>query len=317
MILVCGGLADRVAELVCSRLESLTLPYRFVDLGTYPQGFHVNWRWEGSGPVGYVGTGDWRLDLTKIRSVYARFLGPEGRMAFPALDPSHTLSMLHEHDTGLLALFEALPCPVVNRIAGGYSNNSKVYQALSVRQSGLLTPETLVTSDPQEARRFYEECGGQVIYKSLSGIRSIVRRVGPEHLARLNLLVHGPAQFQAYIPGDNIRVHTVGDRYFATRIRSSAVDYRYASKEGAETSMEPAVLPAAIADSCFRIARHHGLLVAGIDLEETPDGQYYCFEVNPSPGFLYYEQYTGQPISAAIAELLHRGDGTAGAEWQS
>jgi glutathione synthase/RimK-type ligase-like ATP-grasp enzyme len=223
--------------------------------------------------------------------------------------------MFHEYDTGLLALFEALPCPVVNRITGGYSNNSKVFQALSVRQAGLLTPPTLVTSDPAEARRFYEECDGQVIYKSLSGIRSIVRRIGPEQLARLNLLTNGPAQFQAYIPGDNIRVHTVGDRYFATRIQSGAVDYRYARKEGAETSMEPAVLPKPIVDSCFRLARHHDLLVAGIDLKETPDGQYYCFEVNPSPGFLYYEQNTGQPISAAIAELLHRGNGAAGSEY--
>jgi hypothetical protein len=29
-----------------------------------------------------------------------------------------------------------------------------------------------------------------------------------------------------------------------------------------------------------------------------------CFEVNPSPGFSYYEGHTGQPISAAIARYL-------------
>ena len=47
------------------------------------------------------------------------------------------------------------------------------------------------------------------------------------------------------------------------------------------------------------------LLFAGIDLKETPEGEFYCFEVNPCPGFLYYERHTGQPISTALAELLH------------
>jgi len=55
-----------------------------------------------------------------------------------------------------------------------------------------------------------------------------------EHLARLHLLRHSPAQFQAFIPGDNVRVHTVGDQLFATRIHSEAVDYRYAGQDVGE-----------------------------------------------------------------------------------
>ena len=43
--------------------------------------------------------------------------------------------------------------------------------------------------------------------------------------------------------------------------------------------------------------RTFDLLFAGIDLKQTPSGEFYCFEVNPSPGFLYYERHTGQPIS--------------------
>jgi glutathione synthase/RimK-type ligase-like ATP-grasp enzyme len=49
------------------------------------------------------------------------------------------------------------------------------------------------------------------------------------------------------------------------------------------------------------------LVLTGIDLKRTPEGAYYCFEANPSPGFLYYEQHSGQPISLALAELLRRG----------
>jgi glutathione synthase/RimK-type ligase-like ATP-grasp enzyme len=206
---------------------------------------------------------------------------------------------------------------VVNRLAGGMSNHSKPYQALHIRRCGLRTPPTLLTSDPQAARQFYEECGGQVIYKSMSGVCSIVRRIEAEHLVRLPSLRHGPAQLQAFIPGDNMRVHIVGDRCFATRIRSAAVDYRYARDDGHSVEMEPATLPPEVAAACVRVACQLDLLLAGIDLKETPEGDYYCFEVNPSPEFLWYEQGSCQPISSALAELLHNGYSRSVPEWKN
>jgi glutathione synthase/RimK-type ligase-like ATP-grasp enzyme len=90
-------------------------------------------------------------------------------------------------------------------------------------------------------------------------------------------------------------------------VHSEVVDYRYAAREGGEVAMEPMALPPAVAEACLRLARRLDLLLAGIDLKETPEGEYYCFEVNPCPGFLYYEKHTGQPISLALAELLRAG----------
>lgn len=307
MILVCGGLADSVTELVCARLVDCGYPYRLLDLGSYPAGFQIKGHWQGSSLSGYIAGPDWKIDLEELTGVYIRYLGPEGRMPLPDIPPGAVPAMYSEYDTGLMVLLEDLPCAVVNRLGGGISNHSKAYQALLVRQCGLLTPPTLVTNDPEAARRFYEDCQGEVIYKSLSGVRSIVRRLEPDQLARLALLRHGPAQFQSLIPGQNVRVHTVGDQVFATRVHSEAVDYRYARSEGLDVEMEPAILPPAVSESCLRLARQLDLLLTGIDLKETPDGDYYCFEVNPSPGFLFYEKYSGQPISMALADLLHDG----------
>lgn len=307
MILVCGGLSDHVTELVCARLIDCGYPYRLLDLGSYPAGFQIKWHWQDSGPSGYIAGPDWKLDLNELTGVFVRYLGPEGRVPPPDIAPGVVPAIFSEYDTGLMVLLEDLPCAVVNRLGGGMSNNSKAYQALLVRQCGLLTPPTLVTNDPEAARQFYEDCQGEVIYKSLSGIRSIVRRLESEQLARLSLLSNGPAQFQSFIPGENVRVHTVGDQLFATRVHSEAVDYRYASREGRSVEMEPTILPPAIGESCLRIASELDLLLTGIDLKVTPDGEYYCFEVNPCPGFLYYEQNTRQPISTALAGLLHRG----------
>ncbi len=52
MILVCGGLADSVTELVCARLQDCGYPFRLLDLGSYPTGFKIRWHWRGSVPEG-------------------------------------------------------------------------------------------------------------------------------------------------------------------------------------------------------------------------------------------------------------------------
>jgi glutathione synthase/RimK-type ligase-like ATP-grasp enzyme len=304
VILVVGGLADSVTEVVCARLADCGYPYRLLDLGRYPAGHRIDWRWRDGRPEGTIAGAGWSLHLSDISGVYVRFLGSEGRLS-PSDTPRGAAEVLRtEADVGLMAALEDLRCPVVNRAGGGMSNNSKPYQALLLRRAGLRVPPTLVTNDASAARAF-RAAHGDVIYKSISGVRSIVRRLGPDKLERLELLRDGPAQFQAYIPGDNVRVHTVGDRVFAVRVRSEAVDYRYAHRDGHAVEMMPAALPRAIEQACLAIARDLDLLLAGIDLKQTPDGEWYCFEVNPCPGFLYYERYSGMPISAALADLLH------------
>jgi hypothetical protein len=308
MILICGGLADPETELVCARLEDCGFKYRLLDLGQYPAAYRVNWHWHSSRPKGYIESRNWRLDLEELSGAYVRYPGLEGRIMPSNLNPELASALFGECDMGLAALLETLPCPVINRRAGGISNNSKPYQAIHIRQCGFRTPPTLVTNDPAAAMRFYEEYSGQVIYKSISGVRSIVRQMTAEHIVRLPLLRHAPVQLQALIPGHEVRVHTVGDLLFATRIDSEAVDYRYARDQGLTVRMEPTTLPPAVAAACLRVAREFRLLFTGIDLKQTPAGEYYCFEVNPSPGFLVYEQYSGQPISSALATLLRNGN---------
>lgn len=315
MILVCGGLADGVTELVCARLEHSGYPYRLLDLARYPAGYRVAWNFADSGTTGTIAGPGWVLNLGAITGVYVRLLGPEGRLPAHG-DPAHTAALQLEADAELMALLEDLPCPVVNRIGGGMSNNSKPYQSLLLRRSGLKVPATLVTSDPDAVRAFQAE-HGDLIYKSASGIRSIVRRLGPDQLARLAFLRHGPAQFQAFVPGRNVRVHTVGDAVFATLIETEAVDYRYARRDGLDVAMRPTHLPPAVKDACLRASRDLDLLFAGIDLKQTPDGDYICFEVNPCPGFIYYERHTGQPISTALADLLNGTPHAAEARPQS
>src|SRR5687767_11753796 len=125
MILVCGGLADSVTELMCARLSDCGYDYRFLDLGTYPTGFRIKWHWHGSYPSGFIAGPDWKLNLDDLTGVYIRYLGQEARMPPSDIAKEVVPAMYFEYDTGLMALLEDLPCVVVNRIGGGMSNSSK------------------------------------------------------------------------------------------------------------------------------------------------------------------------------------------------
>ena len=203
----------------------------------------------------------------------------------------------------LLSWAELTPALVLNRPSAMASNDSKPCQSSWIESLGFRIPETLITTDPAAAGQFCEE-HERVIYKSISGVRSIVTRVTYQHLAKLDDVVFCPTQFQEYIPGMEYRVHVVGDKIFASAIRSEADDYRYASENVQISACE---IPSEIGDRCRNLAASMKLTLAGIDLRCTPEGTWYCFEVNPSPGFNTYEECTGQPIAQAVARLLSSG----------
>ena len=183
------------------------------------------------------------------------------------------------------------------------SNNSKPYQSAHIRSLGFEIPDTIITRDPKTVIKFWKRHGA-VIYKSVSGVRSIVSRLTPEHLGRLSDISWCPTQFQEYIPGNDYRVHVVGDEIFSCQIISKADDYRYAARQGERVRIIPFDLPEDIGFRCRALTKAMGLVMAGLDLRLTPDGKWYCFEVNPSPGFTYYQRACGHHIDEAIARVL-------------
>jgi transaldolase len=196
---------------------------------------------------------------------------------------------------------------VVNPPAAMAVNSSKPYQLGKVAGYGFAVPDTLVTTDPDAVRSFASK-HGRVVYKSLSGVRSIVSTLGPAGLARLRDVANAPTQFQEHVPGADVRVHVVGNEVIATEVRSRADDYRYASLSGEDVEFAPTILPDDVAMRCRVMTAGMNLAVAGIDLRRTPDGRWVCFEVNPSPAFIFYENATGQPVGEAICRLLMHAD---------
>lgn len=287
---VWSALVRRGAQVVC--LDQRLIPETEIDLRV------------GRRVGGRLRIGGQTLDLAAVRAVYLR---PQDSRRLPFVARAGPESALWRHalhlEDALSSWVELTPALVVNRPSHMASNGSKPYQAALIDALGFRTPETLITTDPDAARAFWT-AHGEVIYKSISGVRSIVSRLGDEQAGRLDDIAWCPTQFQAYVPGIDYRVHVVGDQVFTAEIVSAADDYRYAARQGAEVEIRAAALPAECAQRCLRLASALGLAVAGIDLRRTPDGDWYCFEVNPSPGFTYYQDACGLAIDEAIARLL-------------
>jgi glutathione synthase/RimK-type ligase-like ATP-grasp enzyme len=250
------------------------------------------------------------LDFDAVKAFYLRPVETARALAAagPTADAAQRRARAEAVERAIVEWADAGQALVVNPPVAMAANNSKPYQLQLIRQQGLVVPPTLVTTDPEAVRAFAAE-HGRLIYKSVSGVRSIVNVLDAEGLAHLDDVANVPTQFQAWIPGHDFRVHVIGDEVHATEIHSGANDYRYASQQGHGVAMAPADLPADLAKRCRVMARAMGLAVAGIDLRQTPDGRWVCFEVNPSPAFVYYEEATGQPLADAVARLLMRAAG--------
>jgi glutathione synthase/RimK-type ligase-like ATP-grasp enzyme len=122
---------------------------------------------------------------------------------------------------------------------------------------------------------------------------------------RLDDLRFAPAILQAYVPGTDIRVTAAGGRLLATAIdvrdTRSPHDFRPAF---AQAKVEPCKLPAEIEAGVRRLLEALGLRYAAIDLRRTDEGQHLFLEANPAGQWLFLEERTAQPITAAVAEAL-------------
>jgi hypothetical protein len=129
--------------------------------------------------TGELLTGTLKIDgkqypLTDIQGVYMRLIDDQALPEFRCL-PQQAPGRQHcrnLHDA-LLQWLAITPAQVVNRCRPMSSNMSKPYQAQLISRHGFAIPETLITNEPSAVRDFYTR-HRRVVYKSISGIRSIV-----------------------------------------------------------------------------------------------------------------------------------------------
>jgi len=222
---------------------------------------------------------------------------------------------MDEARAAFLGWIHCLGNRVVNPVAAESAANRKPFQLLKAKEVGLRIPQTVITNDPEEARRFLDGQGERAIFKTLTGVQwqfAETRQYKGEYSGTLAKVRYAPVIFQEMVKAElDIRVTIVDWTAFTVSIKP---DHPFAQLDwrlDAAAAIEPHQLPKEIEDKLLNFLRELGLRFGAIDLRLTPEGEYVFLEVNPSGQFLFCEIHAGQPISRALAASLLRGPSTS------
>jgi ATP-grasp domain-containing protein len=297
MVVLWGLMEDGPLAAVARCLRELGTPTMFID-----QRRILDYTFELEIDLSVCGriTGpDGSFDISRARSIYLRQYNFEQMDVFAGIERgSEQWRQAAQFEDAMMLWCEVADAKVVNRPSAMSSNSSKPYQLEIVREAGFAVPDTLITTDPDSVVAFWQK-HKRVIYKSISSCRSIVSQFGEKDLATVEDVVCCPTQFQRFIEGTDYRVHVLEDKSFAHRITCPDDDYRYSQA----TTIESISLPQEIEEKCLCLTKKLGLLFSGIDLRRSNEGEWYCFEVNPSPGYTYFENGTNH-VSLELAKYL-------------
>jgi hypothetical protein len=126
-----------------------------------------------------------------------------------------------------------------------------------------------------------------LICKSISGERSVVRAITATTCTAAEDLFACPSYYQHLVSGTHYRLHVCDETVVTAQIISSCLDYR----EDSNLKINVTEIPQSIAEWAVSITRDEGLVFSGIDLLYDPLlREYLCFELNPAPGYHFFER---------------------------
>jgi len=248
------------------------------------------------------------VDLRAASSVWWRRPQSAELSAIP--DPDVRMFTANEWQEAINGLWQLLDARWVNDPVRDEVAARKALQLRVAAEEGLRVPSTLVTSDPDRARRFIETTGvGSTIFKTFSCTHQIwreTRLVTEADLDALDTVRAAPVIFQEYVPAEaDLRITAVDGRLYAAAIRAGQTDYPVDFRMSlGQAPMDVFDLPADVGDRLRSLMRRLGLVYGAIDMRLTPDGEFVFLEVNTAGEFLFVEERTGLPITQALADCL-------------
>lgn len=314
MILIISHLADPHATTVLDHLARLGADTILFDTARFPREIRLDIRHaSGQRSAASAVINGIRRDMSAVRSVWWRRPQPFEVQADIAgsEDRGFAFGECHAAITGLWSCLDArwVNNPECDEVAA-----RKAYQLKVAAGLGLRVPRTLITNDPESAAAFIDgEGAAGTIYKAFSATERAwreTRLLRPEERAHLDAVRFAPVIFQEHIRADiDLRITMIGDAIFPAEIRSGETDYHVDFRMTMHAApIRVHVLPEAVVVKLRAFMDALGLVYGAIDMRLTPDGEYVFLEVNPAGQWLFIEERTGQPITAALAEYLLTAD---------
>lgn len=311
-VLIVSSLADPHARAVIAALGESGARVELLDLTEYPGKLTLTLAFrDGRRRFQLRRPGEGQLDLDTVRAVWWR---RPGAFVLPETlrDPAHRRLALSEASTAFDGMYESMEALWINSPARDAAASHKPYQLALAQRLGLEIPQTMMTSDPEEARAFWRECDGDVIYKQFIALPeawSETRKLGDVETKVADETIRlAPVIFQRHVAAvADLRVTIIGDEVFAAAVDVRDLEYDVDVRLNLDTKYVAHDLADDVSDKLRAMMRRLGLVYGAIDLRLTEDGRYVFLEINPAGQFLYVEEQTGQPITAALAARLAAG----------
>jgi hypothetical protein len=312
---------DVHVQRMVAQLNKLGHPWTIFDPGDFPhkvqmQAFIGDHKKQSS----FLLADGTRIALEEFQSVwYRRPTRMLPRHDLPTLERTF---IQREADTGLWGWLRGLPAFWVNHPDNVRAAGYKPEQLQRAAAFGLDIPRSLVTSEPEALRRFYEECHGNIIYKlmgypwytdkddvPISAYTSLITQDMLKDAHRVTATAH---LFQEFVVKKyDIRITVIGDEVVATEIHphseATRIDFRV---DYSQLSYAPHILPDQLRERLLALVRSYGLPYGSIDMLLTPDDRYIYLELNALGQFGWLERYTGVPLYHTLAKLLIEGGNT-------
>ncbi|MGH3870791.1 MAG: ATP-grasp ribosomal peptide maturase [Pseudonocardiaceae bacterium] len=188
----------------------------------------------------------------------------------------------------------------------------KPLQLAHARTVGLTVPDTLITNDPDEARRFAKE-HEDIIYKPFSSLGVFeqgqyrivyANRITADDITNtVTATVH---LFQKWVPkAFEVRLTVIDDDLFAVRIDADSaaamVDWR---TDYTHLHYSEITVPETVRDGVRNLLKMLMLRFAALDFVVTPGNEWVFLEANPNGQWAWLQDATGLPITIAIADAL-------------
>ncbi|MFL6605748.1 MAG: MvdC/MvdD family ATP grasp protein [Steroidobacteraceae bacterium] len=311
-VLIVSTAVDTATDEVVKRLAALSVSHFRINTEDYPFSANFTLRLGVPDSAGWLQVGD--VTLPHPTSVWYR------RIRIPNapddMDPGIYEYCIRESRAALLGSVMTSAPRWMSEPAAVWRAEYKPLQLALAEELGFRIPKTVITNKPAQVQSAFATFGGLILKPVRSGHvvqageeRAIfTSRVLEEHLAAVDEARWCPAIYQELIPKRfDIRVTVVGDRLFSAAIDSQSdpdaqVDWRQTSNP--QLPHRRISLPHDLEQRLRKLMRRLDLQFAGIDLIQTPDGDYVFLEVNPSGQWLWLDDMLDFGISDAMANWL-------------
>jgi len=207
----------------------------------------------------------------------------------------------------LLNRLERLGTLIINPPKSIERSVDKFYSLTLLEEAGIPVPRTIVTENPEEALKAFEELGGDVIIKPIFGSRGVgsTRILDREIAIRIFRALaynHDVIYIQEFIEHgfSDIRAFVIGDRVVAS-MKREANTWKTNISRGAKP--KPIKLNKEIEDLAVKAAKIIGCKIAGIDILESKDNAL-IVEVNSQPGWRGLQTITKVNIADEIVKCV-------------